>query len=68
MERGLRGVQLVVSDAHRGLRNAIAAVLNGTTRQRCYVHFLRDVRSHPPKPAQGFALAALRNAFHQTTL
>jgi transposase-like protein len=68
VERGLSGVQLVISDAHQGLRNAIAAVLTGTTWQRCYVHFLRDVSSHLPKAAQGFALAALRNAFQQTTL
>lgn len=68
VERGLKGVQLVVSDAHQGLRNAIAAVLNGTTWQRCYVHFLRDISSHLPKSAQGFALAALRNAFQQTNL
>jgi putative transposase len=68
VERGLHGVQLVVSDAHQGLRNAIKAVLNGTTWQRCYVHFLRDISTHLPKAAQGFALAALRNAFQQTTL
>jgi putative transposase len=68
VERGLKGVQLVISDAHQGLRKAITAVLNGTTWQRCYVHFLRDVSSHLPKAAQGFALAALRNAFQQTTL
>jgi transposase-like protein len=68
VERGLTGVQLVISDAHAGLRKAIAAVLNGTTWQRCYVHFLRDISSHLPKAAQGFALAALRNAFQQTTL
>lgn len=67
VERGLKGVQLVISDAHQGLRKAITAVLNGTTWQRCYVHFLRDVSSHLPKAAQGFALAALRNAFQQTT-
>ena len=68
VKRGLKGVQLVISDAHAGLRRAIAAVLNGTTWQRCYVHFLRDVSSHLPKAAQGFALAALRNAFQQTTV
>jgi putative transposase len=67
VERGLSGVQLVISDAHAGLRKAIAAVLNGTTWQRCYVHFLRDIAGHLPKAAQGFALAALRNAFQQTT-
>ena len=68
VERGLKGVQLVISDAHAGLRKAIRAVLNGTTWQRCYVHFLRDVSSHLPKTVQGLALAALRNAFQQTTL
>jgi transposase-like protein len=39
LERGLRGVKLVISDAHAGLRKAIGSVLNGTTWQRCYVHF-----------------------------
>jgi len=68
VERGLRGVRLVISDAHSGLRKAIRAVLNGTTWQRCYVHFLRDVLSHLPKSAQGFVAAALRNVFQQTTL
>lgn len=68
VERGLRGVKLVISDAHAGLRKAIGSVLNGTTWQRCYVHFLRDISAHLPKAAQGFALAALRNAFQQTTL
>ena len=68
VERGLSGVQLVISDTHAGLRKAIVSVLNGTTWQRCYVHFLRDISSHLPKAAQGFALAALRNAFQQTTL
>lgn len=68
VERKLRGVKLVISDAHAGLRKAVQSVLNGTTWQRCYVHFLRDVSSHLPKAAQGFVLAALRNVFHQTTL
>lgn len=39
--RGLSGVQLVISDAHTGLRAAIEAVLLGAARQRCRVHFLR---------------------------
>jgi transposase-like protein len=66
--RGLHGVRLVVSDAHSGLRAAIQAVLNGTTWQRCYVHFIRDVLSHLPKSQQGFVAAALRNVFQQTSL
>ncbi len=65
--RGLRGVQLAISDAHEGLRAAIRAVLNGVTWQRCYVHFIRNVLDNVPKSAQGFVAAALRNVFHQTT-
>lgn len=68
VKRGLGGVRLVMSDAHAGLRAAIRGVLNGTTWQRCYVHFIRDVLSHLPKSSQGFVAAALRNVFMQTTL
>jgi transposase-like protein len=66
--RGLKGVRLVMSDAHTGLRAAIRNVLNGSTWQRCYVHFIRDVLSHLPKSSQGFVAAALRNVFAQTTI
>jgi putative transposase len=41
-DRGLTGVQLVISDAHRGLTNAISTVLQGTSWQRCRVHFMRN--------------------------
>src|SRR4030095_11482767 len=41
--RGLHGVQLVISDAHEGLRAAIAAVMAGASWQRCRVHFLRNM-------------------------
>jgi putative transposase len=68
VKRGLKGVRLVMSDAHTGLRAAIRGVLNGTTWQRCYVHFIRDVLSHVPKSSQGFVAAALRNVFAQTTI
>lgn len=68
VERGLTGVRLVISDAHSGLRKAIRTVLNGTTWQRCYVHFIRDVLSHLPKSAQGFVAAGLRNVFYQTSV
>src|SRR3954463_12923195 len=47
--RGLSGVQLVISDAHAGLRSAIAAVLLGASWQRCRVHFLRNVLARVPK-------------------
>ena len=51
VERGLTGVQLVVSDAHAGLKKAIGQVL-GCPWQRCSVHFLREAaRSRPPRSA-----------------
>ncbi len=65
VRRGLRGVKLVISDAHSGLRAAICKVLVGTSWQRCSVHFLRNVLSHLPRKAQGFAAAAVKNIFHQ---
>lgn len=65
VKRGLRGVQLAISDAHEGLRAAITAVLNGVTWQRCYVHFIRNVMDKVPKSAQDFVKAALRTAFKQ---
>jgi len=45
MRRGLRGAKLVVSDAHQGLKAAIAKVL-GATWQRCRVHFMRNALAH----------------------
>jgi len=66
--RGLRGVQLAISDAHEGLRKAILATFNGVTWQRCYVHFIRNVLDPVPRSAQGFVAAALRNVFQQTTI
>lgn len=65
--RGLHGVQLVISDAHTGLRAAIARTLVGSTWQRCYVHFLRNVLSLVSKSHQQLAVAALRMAFMQPT-
>ena len=46
-ERGLFGVEFVVSDSHPGLKRAIREVLPGADWQRCYVHFLRDALDHP---------------------
>ena len=48
-DRGLGGVQLVISDAHRGLTNAIAAVLHGAGWQRCRVHFMRNALARVSK-------------------
>ncbi len=63
--RGLHGVQLVVSDAHEGLKNAIAEVFQGASWQRCRVHFLRNVAAKVPASAQGMVLAAVRTIFTQ---
>lgn len=63
--RGLRGVQLVTSDAHRGLKQAIAEVFVGASWQRCKVHFLRNIEAEVPKSAQQLVLAAVRPIFRQ---
>ena len=63
--RGLRGVQLVTSDAHPGLKQAIAEVFVGAAWQRCRVHFLRNVEAQVPKSAQQLVAAAVRPIFHQ---
>src|SRR5215204_6587643 len=42
VKRGLKGVRLVISDAHEGLKQAIGTVLSGTAWQRCRVHFMRN--------------------------
>ena len=49
VRRGLKGVQLVISDAHEGLKAAISQVLTGASWQRCRVHFMRNVLSHVPQ-------------------
>ena len=64
VRRGLRGVKLVVSDAHEGLKGAIRRVL-GATWQRCRVHWMRAALAHVPKGQQSVVAAALRQAFLQ---
>src|SRR5262245_57648265 len=66
VERGLGGVQLVVSDAHAGLQKAIGQVL-GCTWQRCSVHFLREALGHVRKDQQGMVAALLRPIFNAET-
>jgi putative transposase len=48
VKRGLKGVKLVISDAHDGLRHAITRVL-GATWQRCRAHWMRNALAHVPK-------------------
>jgi transposase-like protein len=62
--RGLRGVKLVVSDAHEGLKAAVRKVI-GAGWQRCRVHFMRNALQRVPKRAQAMVTAALRTAFDQ---
>jgi transposase-like protein len=63
--RGLTGVQLVVSDAHQGLKGAIAAVLQGSSWQRCRVHFVRNALALVPKSAAQMVATTIRTAFAQ---
>ena len=63
--RGLCGVQLVISDAHEGLKAAICAVLPGATWQRCRTHFARNLHTKVPKAAQPMVSALLRTIFEQ---
>jgi transposase-like protein len=63
VERGLTGVQLVVSDAHAGLKKAIGQML-GCPWQRCSVHFLREALGHVRKDQQGMVAALLRPLFN----
>src|SRR5690242_8030055 len=63
--RGLGGVQLVISDAHTGLKQAISAVLLGAAWQRCRVHFLRNVLAQVPKGSAEMVAAAVRTVFAQ---
>lgn len=63
VDRGLRGVQLVVSDAHAGLKKAIAQTLD-CPWQRCTVHFLRETLGHVRKDQQGMVAALLRPIFN----
>src|SRR4051812_1036316 len=63
--RGLAGTQLVISDAHTGLKAAIAAVLLGAAWQRCRVHFMRNVLARVPKGNAEMVAAAIRTVFAQ---
>lgn len=65
--RGLSGVQLVISDAHEGLRSALSQVFAGATWQRCKVHFLRNVASAVPKLHAPAVLAVVKSIFLQPT-
>ena len=60
-------MQLVISDAHEGLRSALSQVFAGATWQRCKVHFLRNVASAVPKLHAPAVLAVVKSIFLQPT-
>jgi putative transposase len=62
--RGLRGVKLVVSDAHEGIKAAVSKVLNATWR-RCRVHFMRNALAHAGKSGRRVVSAFIATAFAQ---
>ena len=62
--RGLRGVKLVISDAHEGLKAAISKVLSATW-QRCRVHFMRNALAHAGKSGRRVVSAFIATAFAQ---
>lgn len=63
--RGLSGVQLVISDAHRGLVEAIGAAVPGAAWQRCRTHYARNLMNQVPKTAQPWVATLLRTVFEQ---
>ncbi len=65
LARGLHGVQLVISDAHEGLKAAIGQVFSGATWQRCRVHCLRNLLAHVPQGDKAMVAAAVRTIFAQ---
>ena len=64
--RGLRGVKLVISDAHEGIKAAVSKVLSATW-QRCRVHFMRNVLAHAGKSGRRVVSAFIATAFAQDT-
>ena len=62
---GLRGVRLVISNAHEGLKNAIAAVLDGAIWQRCRTHFMRNLLSRGAPIRQAVVATLVRSTFAQ---
>ena len=67
VRRGVKQVQLVISDAHEGLKQAIEQVFAGSSWQRCRVHFMRNLLAHIPKRDKAAVAAAVRLIFDQPT-
>lgn len=67
-QRGLKGVELVISDDHAGLRGAIREVFSEAVWQRCYVHFLRNALDHLPRKADDECMTELRWIYDRRTV
>jgi len=67
-ERGLRGVEFVVSDNHAGLKLAIQELLPNAAWQRCYVHFLRNALDYLPRKGADDCLTELRWIYQRRNL
>ena len=67
-QRGLKGVRLVVSDDHPGLKRAVREVLSEAWWQRCYVHFLRNALDYLPRKADDDCLQELRWMYERRDL
>lgn len=63
--RGLKDVRLFISDAHNGLKNALAAVFPGASWQRCRTHFMRNLLTRVPKSSQNVVATLVRSIFAQ---
>jgi putative transposase len=63
--RGLGGVTLLVSDDHKGLKAAVAAVFPGASWQRCRTHFMRNLLTRVPRAAQALVATLVRSIFAQ---
>ena len=66
--RGLRGVDIVTSDAHAGLVEAIRECFPGASWQRCQAHFIRNILDQTPKKYMAGLASEIRDIFHASTL
>jgi len=67
LARGLSGVELVISDAHQGLKEAIALCFTGASWQRCRTHFMANLLTRVPKRMQGAVATVVRTIYQQPT-
>ncbi|MST31869.1 IS256 family transposase, partial [Acidimicrobiaceae bacterium USS-CC1] len=65
VDRGLSGVELVISDAHGGIKAAIATVMTGSSWQRCRTHFMANLAARVPKSSWPMVATLIRSIFEQ---